>query len=197
MHPSDLPYELEISRAALKKSLNAIAKSIRNAQVAARLNYEDGHLYFEAGHTSAGVPAKGTWPLPVFVQETWILRLARRMPSGDPIQLRVDAGRLYANRYSEPCSLTPRVTPASLDLLTKEEHLLIAEAAKILKQVHIKKSDLEELVLTSRGRIQVHSADDKKLVSIIAKAWQLLAPFAVETSDIRKLMNNAVRDAWK
>ncbi len=197
MQAFDLPYELEVSRVALSKSLNAIAKEIRDAPGEVRLNYENGQLYIEAGHTSSGVPAKGTWPLPVFVQQTWILSLTRRLPPGDPIQLRVDAGRLYANLYSEPCSWMPRVTPVSIDVLTNEENLLIAEAAKILTLVHIKKSDLEELVLTNRARPQPHSARDKKMISIIAKAWQLLAPLGIETSDIKNLADNAVRNAWK
>ena len=41
------------------------------------------------------------------------------------------------------------------------------------------------------------SEEDKKMLAIIARAWVLLAPLGVETADIRRLVNNAVRNAWK
>ena len=35
------------------------------------------------------------------------------------------------------------------------------------------------------------------MISIVAKAWVLLAPLGVETADIRRLIEKAVRNAWK
>jgi hypothetical protein len=35
------------------------------------------------------------------------------------------------------------------------------------------------------------------MIAMIAKAWMLLAPLGVETADLRRLVNDAVRNAWK
>ena len=35
------------------------------------------------------------------------------------------------------------------------------------------------------------------MIAIVAKAWMLLAPLGIETADIRRLVDKAVRNAWK
>jgi hypothetical protein len=35
------------------------------------------------------------------------------------------------------------------------------------------------------------------MISIVAKAWVLLAPLGIETPDLRRLVELAVRNAWK
>jgi hypothetical protein len=125
------------------------------------------------------------------------------MPAGDPIHLRVDAGRLYANRYSEPCAWTPGeqpvpAEPPTIEPPTIDENLLILKAARILKPLRIERSHLEELVSEGRARGTASwSVEEKKMITIVAKAWVLLAPMGVETSDIRRLVDSAVRNAWK
>ena len=57
-------------------------------------------LFIEAGSAIAKAPAKGFWPLTIIVGALWVRRLAKSMPAGDPIHLRVDEGRLHTNRYS-------------------------------------------------------------------------------------------------
>ena len=39
--------------------------------------------------------------------------------------------------------------------------------------------------------------NDKKMIEIVAKAWKLLAPLGVETGDIRRFVDDVVRNAWK
>ena len=75
---------------------------------------------------------------------------------------------------------------------------LILEAARILKPLLITKWDLVALVVEARARGTASwSEEDKKMIAIIAKAWVLLAPLGVETADLRRLVNDAVRNAWK
>src|ERR1019366_8913715 len=112
MPPSDPLYELAVSRADLAQALKIAGRAIRKRPLDTSFRFEDGCLSIEAGNTVAHAPARGTWPLPIFVGASWVRRLAKRLPAGDPIHLRVDAGRLYANRYSEPCGWTPREQPA-------------------------------------------------------------------------------------
>lgn len=196
--PSDPRYALEVSRADLAKALRIVARRIGKCPGDASFRFEDGILSIEAANTVEDAPARGTWPLPIFVGVSWVRRLAKRMPAGDPILLRVDAGRLYANRYSEPCAWTPRELPAIAEPLVIDEKLLILEAARILKPLRIRRSHLEEVVSEARARGTASwSMEEKKMIAIVAKAWILLAPMGVETSDIRRLVDNAVRNAWK
>jgi hypothetical protein len=72
------------------------------------------------------------------------------------------------------------------------------EASRILKPLLIKRSDLEALVAEADARGTASwSEEEKKMIAIIAKAWVLLAPLGVETADIHRMVNNAVRNAWK
>lgn len=195
---SDRPYKLEVARAELAQALKIVARAIRKRPGDASLRFGNGCLSIEAYNTEADTPARGTWPLPIFVGTSWISRLAKRLPDGDPIHLRVDSERLYANRYSEPCDWTPRQQPVPAEPVAIDEDLLLHEAAQILKPLRIRRSHLEELVSEARARGTASwSAEEKKMIALVAKAWVLLAPIGVETADIRRLVNNAVRNAWK
>jgi len=198
MPQSDPPYELDVSRADLAPALKIIARAIGKRPVDARVRFEDGWLSIEAGDAMGDAPAHGTWPLPIFVAASWVRRLAKRLPAGDPIHMRVDAGRLYANRYSEPCAWTPRAQPIPAEPPPIDENFLILEAARILKPLRVRSSDLEDLVSEARSRGAASWAvDEKKIIALVAKAWALLAPVGVETADLRRLVNDAVRNAWK
>ena len=142
--------------------------------------------------------ASGFWPTPIFVGASWVRRMGKRLPPGDPIHLRVEAGRLYLNRYSEACSLTAAAHVVSNELSEADEAQLIDEAARILKSLRISPEALQELVSKTyvNGPISP-SVEEKKMLSLIAKAWILLAPFGVGTNDLRQLVDNAVRNAWK
>ena len=38
---------------------------------------------------------------------------------------------------------------------------------------------------------------EETMITAVSKAWAILAPLGVETSDLRSLMDRAVRTAWK
>jgi len=198
MPSSDSRYELEVSRADLAQALKIVARAIGILPGDASFRFDNGCLSIEACNTVADAPARGTWPLPIFVGVSWVRRLARRMPAGEPIHLRVDAERLYANRYSEPCAWTPRYPPLSFKPPKIDEAILIPEAARILEPLRIRPSDLEELVSAAQARAAASwSEEERKMIAIVAKAWVLLAPLGVETADLRRLVDDAVRNAWK
>jgi hypothetical protein len=159
------------------------------------LQFEDGWLWIESGAGIAKAPARGTWPLTIIAGKSWVRRLAKNMPAGDPVHLRVEEGRLYANRYSEPCTRTALKQPINPKSPQSDA---ILEAARVLKPLLITKWDLMALVVEARERgAPSWSEEDKKMIAIIAKAWVLLAPLGVETADLRRLVNDAVRNAWK
>ena len=193
--PSDPPYELEVARADFLQSVEVVAGLMGKKPSGVSLQFEDGWLWIESGAGIAKTPARGTWPLTIIVGRSWVRRLARNMPAGDPIQLRVEEGRLCSNRYSEPCTSTAVKQPINPEGPQLNE---ILEAARILKPLRITKWDLAALVVEARSRGPASwSEEDKKMIAMIAKAWALLAPMGVETADLRRLVNDAVRNAWK
>ena len=203
--PSYPPYELEVSRADLAQALKTVARAIGKHPGDASFRFEDGCLSIEAGNTVADAPARGTWPLPIFVSTCWVRRVARRVPAGDPIHLRVDAGRLYANRYSEPCTGTPSERPAPTEQSAIDENVLISAAAWILKPLRVERPAVESLVSEALARgtsswsrgVVAWSEEEKKMRIIVENAWMKLAPFGVGMPDIRRLVDKTLRDAWK
>jgi hypothetical protein len=89
INPTDR-YELEVSRGDLAQALKTVARAIGHDPGDACFRFADGYLSIEVGTTSADAPARGTWPLPIFVSTSWVRVVTRRMPKGDPIRLRVD-----------------------------------------------------------------------------------------------------------
>ena len=192
------PANLAIGRTDLTHALKIVARGIGKYAGQATLRFENGLLSVEAHGTLASAPASGAWPIPIFVQASSVRRLARKMPPGDPLRLQIKEDRIYLERYSEPCALTPTAIPANPDHNQIDEKGLIEEAAKVLKPLLIKKSDLEELVAEARVEGAASwSTHEKKMTSIVAKAWVILAPLGIETTDIRRLVDKAVRSAWK
>ena len=199
MPKSDPPFKLEVGRTGLIQALKIVAQVIKKTARHIGLTLEDGCLCIDASETTAKVPASGVWPSQIFVGASWVRLLAKKMPPGDPLVIRVEGERIYLGRYSERCAFTasePNLIPA---LPQVDESRIIADAARILKPLHIKTSDLEELVSKTRAKgSEVHwTSEEKRMIPIVARAWVLLAPLGIETPDIHRLVQKAVRNAWK
>ncbi len=196
--PSERKNELQLSRTDLAQALNSAAHAVGKYPGHVGLRFDAGSLTIEAGSTVATAPASGFWTVPIFVGASWVRRMGKRLPPGDPIHLRVEAGRLYVNRYSEACSPTAAAHIVCNELSEAVEARLIREAALILRPLRVNAEDLETLVAETRVNGPLSpSVEERKLLSIIAKAWVLLAPLGVETHDLRQLVDNTVRKAWK
>ena len=211
MPTSDPPCELEISRADLAQALRIVARAIGKHPGDVSFRFKDGCLSIEANNTAADAPARGAWPRQIFVSKWWVRRLASRLPAGDPVHLRVDAGRIYANRFSQPYAWTAREQPVPDQAPKSDEHrmilkaALILDAARILKPLRVETLAVENLVSEalergssswSRG-IVAWSEEEKKMGTLIEKSWMKLAPFGVGIFDSHRLVDTTIRDAWK
>ena len=94
--------------------------------------------------------------------------------------------------------MTPEDSPLYPEVPGLDVKAVISEAATILKPLRIKREDLEKMVSERRAQgASPWSIQEKKMISIVAKAWTLLAPLGIEPGDIRRLADTAVRNAWK
>ncbi len=69
------PANLALGRADLTHALKIVARGIGRYAGEANLRFENGLLCVEAHGTVASVPASGAWPIPIFVQASWVRRL--------------------------------------------------------------------------------------------------------------------------
>jgi hypothetical protein len=198
MPPSGPIDGLDVPRADLANALEIVAGVMGKRVSGASLRFEDGWLYIEAGNAVAKASARGVWPLTIIVGASWVRRLAKSLPADDPVRLHVNDGRLYANRYSEPCVWTSIERPLKPEAPEMDEKRLILEAARVLKPLRIRREDLESLVGEARARgPALWRVEEKKMIGLVSKAWSMLAPLGVETADIRRLVDDGIRHAWR
>ena len=113
---------LVVARAELAEALGIVAQLMGRRATGASLRFEDGWLFITAGRGVAKAPAQGDWPLTFIVGPSWVRRLAKSLPPGDPVLLRVENGRLCANKYSEPCKRSTEENPLDPSLGTFTEY---------------------------------------------------------------------------
>jgi len=77
------------------------------------------------------------------------------MPRWYPIHLRVEAGRLYAHLLFGTVRMDSEGTTAAAEPPPIDEDLLITAAARILKPLRVRRSQLEKLISDAhtRGRL--------------------------------------------
>lgn len=189
---------LIVPRADLAEALGIVSRLMGRRVTGASLRFEDGWLFITAGMGVAKAPVQGDWPLTIIVGSSWVRRLAKSLPPGDPVLLHVENGRLYANKYSEPCKWSAVANPLdpSLGIFTEEQRIF--EAATVRKPFLVGKGDIQSLVKTARKRGPATWLESEEtMISAVSKAWAILAPLGVETLDLRNLVDGAVRNAWK
>ncbi len=192
-------FALTVGRRDLLFALKTVTRALKYGATDARITFENGRLTVEAGDTAAETPAEGNWPPEVFVDSGWVRRMAKRLPEGGPVTLAVDEERLRIRRYSERCWFKARPN-AEQPSTGKPEGCpaTAAEAAKILRPLKLSERHIREL-MTQAAQREAHpwDTDHPRMISLIAKAWVLLAPFGVEPRDIRRMVDRAIRNAWK
>ena len=186
-----------VNRAELAQALRIVSRQMGKQVTGATIQFEDGWLSLAAGNAVAKAPGQGCLPLTIVVGPSWVRRLAKSLPPGDPVFLHVENGRLYANKYSEPCAWTSD-NPLRPSLGGVDEDRRIFEAATILNPFLVGKEDLRSMIEKARARGPASWREDEEtMISAVSKAWALLAPLGVETADLRNLVDAAVRNAWK
>ena len=198
---SELPYiqdGLAVGRADLEHALGIIASSLSPQVRGVTLSYDEPWLYLKTRTTLARATAKGVWPVTIVVPATWAKRLVRSLPAGDPIILHVEGGRLYTNKFSVPCEWSaeedvpdPRITE------NKTVKHRLRKAAEILKPFRVEEDELQRLMIEAGKRgTPSWSESEQKVIAAVSKAWAVLAPLGIETSDLRSLIDNAVRNGF-
>jgi hypothetical protein len=151
------------------------------------------------GEADFAIAAEGKWARPVSIDASWIQKMNRLLPAGNPLVLRVEKKHFYINSFGVPChEVAKKKAPAPSNVEPSRETLRsIGQAAKLLEPFHVTVQDVIELVKKAqRAGPPFWTTDATKMIATVAKAWIVLAPLGVETSDLRSLIDNAVRNAF-
>lgn len=189
---------LAVGRADLEHALGIIAGSLSPQVRGVTLSYDEPWLYLKTRTTLARATAKGVWPVTIIVPATWAKRLHRSLPEGDPILLHVEGERLYTNKFSVPCewSAEDEVLDPRINEIKTVKHRL-RKAAEILKPFRVEEDELQRLMIEAGKRsTPAWSESEQKVIAAASKAWAILAPLGIETSDLRLLIDNAIRNGF-
>jgi hypothetical protein len=196
--PPNAVHHLAIPRSDLISSIQFVSVWMGKWARSVTLSFESGSLVIEAGESMMKVSARGEWPEPIMTDASWVRVIAKNMPEGNPIRLCVQDGKLSTNKFSVPCVLASEGLPPIPEPPEPDEKRLILEAVQTLKPLLLTQKDVEKMVSEARARgSSTWFHHDKKMIAIVARAWKLLAPLGVETGDIRRFVDDAVRNAWK
>jgi hypothetical protein len=99
----------------------------------------------------------------------------------------------YPSDSIEAAGLEPAVAAAR----AKADNI-VKRAATVLQPYGVAEADLRALVEKHAADIECGFQDaDKSVIKRIAEAWSLLAPVGVEVGEIKSLVDDSIRNAWK
>ena len=192
-------YEVRVEREELLRYIAVLSKSITSKDKVARISFDDGWLMIGAGEADFAIAAEGKWAKPVSIDASWIQKMNRLLPAGNPLVLRVEKKHFYINSFGVPCHEVAKKKASAPSNVEPSREILrtIGQAAKLLEPFHVTAQDVIELVKKAQSvGPPSWTTDATRMIATVAKAWIVLAPLGVETSDLRSLIDNAVRNAF-
>jgi hypothetical protein len=187
---------LLVDRDELTHALRAIVLSCGKRAAAASLRFEKESLHICAGTTLASLPAKGSWPWTVVTRYSWVYNLAKKPLQTNPVRIYVDNARVYAERFSCPCKLPADDSVLVPGTLVPNRKLAVERAARALAPLMVCASDINRLIDEVASRTPAWREDDRKVIAMVAKAWQSLAPFGVRPEDFLAIFQRVSHGAW-
>lgn len=188
--------QLSVGSAALREALAmAVQQSLSSRTL--MLSFKSGMLQMQCGEWSHSFPAEGEWAEEVIVQMGWARRLHGKPLEADPVRLRVENRRLYAEDFASPCALMSTMDPFDPMLRDPKDEERIKRATRLLGQMVVEEEDLRSTVQKARERALEPWNDQRlKTLRMVAEAWVLLSPFGVTIEDIQLLIDEAPKRAW-
>jgi hypothetical protein len=183
---------LHVEPRQFAKALKFLARFESKAEWA-NIDFDGQKLMMRLGETEQRIPAAGSWPGVRHFRSRFARALAARPLLNDPLELSVEDDRLTVGTFSFPCSLEPVVHS---DDESHEDQ--IAEAAHILKKLHVSRDTIAALVANADPQYaRLWSDGYDGMMDRIAKAWKILGPLGVDPREIRRAIEESVRHAFQ
>lgn len=181
---------LEVEPRQFAKAVKLLARLDRKEEWA-EIDFDGDMLSIRLGDTEQRIPAAGSWLGPLHFHSRFARALSERPVLGAPLELSVEDDRLTVGTFSFPCSTAP---PAETVDPNGER---IAEAAHILKKLHVSPETVAALVANASPEYaNLWSGGYGLMIDRIANAWKILGPMGVDPRDIRQAIEESVRYAF-
>lgn len=177
-------YLIKVSRAELARGLRLATVGLRSKTTTqVRFSVLNGFLEMMGPGAVHSIAAEGTWPSAVLADGGVLKRVASRLPSGDPLVLKVESSRLYIGTFSLEATV--------LDIAPVGTQLPIGAAgADIL--IAIGRLG-EARVAGSIGTQAIESAREELLAGI-DQAVRALKPFGIAEAEVARLVRRTMHE---
>jgi hypothetical protein len=182
---------LEVEPRQFAKAVNVLAHLDPKTEWA-EIDFDGDTLMMRVGDTEQRIPAAGSWPGLLHFRSRFARALAGRPMTKTPLELLVEDGRLTVGSFTFPCS-----SQRDADTVQGPNQDRIAEAAHILKKLHVSQEKVAALVANANPEYAALWRDGyAPMIDRIANAWKILAPLGVEPHEIRQAIEESVRYAF-
>ena len=187
-------FALDVETAQLVQALKRIVAQPKKADWI-HLQYRLGLLLISTGETSFDLRAAGSWPQVISVARSWAQAVSRYPLPPEVTALRVENGKLFAQDLGVAC-IVGADAKDNEEIADRQTHTSAAAAA--LTRYGVTTQEIDELVREADPAIaRLWGPHDDKIARDVANAWQCLAHYGVEPSEIRRLLVRKSRDLWK
>jgi len=184
-------YRLEVDARRFAKALKLIADVNTEAE-SVEIDFDGGMLSVRLGVSEQRIPATGSWPEPLYFPSRFARALSERPILGSSLELFVEHDRLTVGGFSFPYTAEPAKESSK-----SPDDPRVAEAANILKKLHVSKETVAALVANANPEYaSLWSGGYETMIDRIANAWKILGPLGVDPRDIRQAIEESVRYAF-
>lgn len=183
---SNKPF-LQVNCIELAQALKILRKFIKfNSREEAIISFEDGTLMIGAVGMRVTASAKGIWPGQARVASSYILHIAKSLPATDPLPLRVEEGRMHIANYSVPCIWQ--------DVGTNVIQLPMDPPLATVLGVRLRYTDDE---IAQSGLTEVVRVAEERRDALIAKAVNILSVLGIQPVDLRRIIDERLKEVDK
>lgn len=195
---SEIQSCLVFDREELREAISILAATLDPAESWMSIAFGGANARLSTDTSSYEVPASGHWEDVVFLSAGWLRAMNAALPDSNPIKLCLHDGKLHAGGYVTTCSsIPPKRLPSKTGIGEPEFRLRISEAAEVLRPYLVSEEKLKELVLfAEETRSPVWTLQETEMIWAVARAWNQLAVLGVETADLRRLLDESIRNAF-
>ena len=179
-----MKHSITVSRAELEHALRLVTVGLRGNTIAeVRFSLVSGFLEIAGPGAAHSLAAEGTWPSAILADGEVLKRVASRLPTGEPLVLKVESSRLYIGTFSLEATV--------LDIAPVGTQLPIgATGADIL--IAVERLG-EARVAGSIGTQAIESAREELLAGI-DQAVRALKPFGIAEAEVARLVRRTMRE---
>lgn len=189
-----IAYSLEVRTNELTKVLRQLCKFERHAKTV-YLSYRNGTLIVELGASSKSLDARGSWPGTIAVSRKWAEVLSKWPVDAVETHLRKQDTQLWSRDYAVPCEVA---SEAAIDEFAAQRERRISASLSTLERHGVSRDQIDVIIASADCNVaQLWGEGDNVFVEEILRVWPILAHYGIDSSQIRRALDQKSKDLWK